>query len=329
MASPEVTLERFLTEKQRRREKDYAHILGRAEVEDLPSDHLHHWLVEWMNLQLGDIGVNSTGGQVLPPLHFDLVRVQDRIARAHAFETEEFGFIVVTEPMVEEMRSLSMKFVQQNRPLVFLQIATDADAMDVADFLVFLQFCLVTTHEYSHFVRRHYDFQRPHAAEIGEVLTQAQECDADGFGIYHDLTYLLHGAGRPMVSRLLKISNAKVLETSIVDCFLLAIMIQFCARWAGKVRVDANLSQEHPPPPMRMKFAILFVEMWCREIGFLSTTWMNDGTLARYFAIARRLFPAQATTWWDELISWLNSPAGGEYEVQLRAAVDRIRTGRG
>ena len=183
MPSPEIALERLIQEKQRRGEQAYAHILGRVPVEDLPSNHLHRWLVDWMNRQLSDIGVNSTAGKDLPPLHFDLVRVTGKIAAAHVFETEEFGFIVVTLPMVDEMLAFSTRLVTQNRAFMGLQIAPDAKLVDIAHFFVFLQFCFVTSHEYSHLVRRHLEANPPHAAAIGPALSQTQELDADGYGI--------------------------------------------------------------------------------------------------------------------------------------------------
>ena len=43
-----------------------------------------------MNLQLSDVGVTSTGGVALPPLHFELVRVNNGIAAAHTFEAVEW-----------------------------------------------------------------------------------------------------------------------------------------------------------------------------------------------------------------------------------------------
>ena len=222
MLSPEIALERALQEKKRRGEQAYAHILGRVAVEDLRRDHLHRWLVEWMNRQLSDIGVNSTGGQDLPPLHFDLVQVQGNAAAAHVFETDEFGFIVVTEPMVDEMFRLSMKLVNDNRALMVLQIAPDAKLLDLAHFFVFLQFCFVTSHEYSHLVRRHLEAHQPHANAVGEALSQRQELDADGFGIYHDLAYLFRGDGRQLASTWLNCSSPKVLDNSILDCFILS-----------------------------------------------------------------------------------------------------------
>jgi hypothetical protein len=72
MIPPEVAFERFLHEKQARGEKEYAHIVGRIAIEDLPRDHMYRWFVDWMNQQLSDIGANSTGGVALPPLHFEL-----------------------------------------------------------------------------------------------------------------------------------------------------------------------------------------------------------------------------------------------------------------
>ena len=255
MTPPDIALERLLQEKHRRGEEEYAHILGRVPVENLAPDHLHRWLVEWMNRQLSDIGVNSTGGVELPPLHFDLVRVQGKVAAAHVFETDEFAFIVVTEPMVDEMFALATEFVRQNGYLFSLQIASDAIPVDIAHFLVFLQFCFVTSHEYSHLVRRHLEAHQPHAAEIGDALTQTQELDADGYGIYHDLSYLFNGAGRLITANWLKISNPKVLNNSILDCFLYALMIQLCARWARRIQVHSDLSAEHPPPPVRIEYA--------------------------------------------------------------------------
>lgn len=329
MPPPEVALERSLHEKQCRGEKAYAHILGRVTVEDLQPNHFHRWLVEWMNLQLSDIGANSTGGQVLPPLHFDLVRVRDNVAAAHLFETEEFVFVVVTQPMVDEMLTLSLRLVDQNRAFMSLQIAPSATLHDIAHFLVLLQFCFVTSHEYSHLVRRHLEDDQPHAAEIGESLRQTQELDADGYGIYHELAYFFNGAGRQFVSQSLKISNPSALENSILSCFLLAMMIQFCARWAGKFQMDSDLGVEHPPPPMRIKYAILFVEMWCREVGGISTTWMTDGTLRDYFGAAARLFPAELKTSWDHLMWWLKSPESEQYRVRIQSGLDRLRTGTG
>jgi hypothetical protein len=138
MLGPEIELERALQKKLRRGEQGFAHVIGRVPVEDLSSDRLHRWLVEWMNRQLSDIGANSTGGQELLPLHFDLVRVRDNVAAAHVFETDEFGFILVTEPMVKEMLTLSRKLVDQNHAFMVMQIAPDAKLLDIAHFFVFL-----------------------------------------------------------------------------------------------------------------------------------------------------------------------------------------------
>ena len=191
MPSPEIVLERFLQEKRRRGEQRFMHILGRLPVDDLPPLHLYRWLVEWMNRQLSDIGVNSTGGLELPPLHFDLVRAEGTVAAAHVFHVDELAFIVVTEPMVDEMARLATKFVGQNRCLLELQIAPDALPLEIAWFLVFLQFSFIASHEYSHLVRRHLE-DTPRMPELGEVLTQAQEVEADGYGIVSHTHLFVH-----------------------------------------------------------------------------------------------------------------------------------------
>jgi hypothetical protein len=273
------------------------------------------------------MGVNSTGGLTLPPFHFDFVRVDPKnpIAGAHAFETEEFGFIVMTEPMVDEMRRLSSSLVERNRALMHLQIAPAASALEIAQLLLFIQFCFVASHEYSHLVRRHLDDDQPLATEIGESLFQTQELEADGYAIYHLLEHFFHGGGRQAISQTLRIGSEAALENSILSCFLLSTMVQFCARWAGKVQVESDVRKEHPPLPVRIDYSILFVEMWCREVGGISTSWMTDGTLKEYFAVAARLFAAEMKTSWDAQMSWLRSPQSEQYRAEIQRGLDRLR----
>ena len=328
MIPPQVAFERFLREKHTRFEEKYAHIAGRIAVEDLPSAQLYRWFVDWMNRQLSDIGVNSTGGVALPPLHFELVSVHNDVAAAHVFEAEEFTFIVMTQPMFDEMLRLSRRLVEQNRAFMSLQIAPSASPPEIAQLLLLMQFSFVTSHEYSHLVRRHLEDHQPHAAAIGESLCQTQELDADGYGIYHELAYFFQGGGRQLASQWLRISAGKALENSILSCFLLSIMIQFCARWAGKMQVESDLGGEHPPLPVRIEYAILFVEMWCREVGAMSTPWMTDGTIKDYFAAAARLFPPEMKAAWDQQMSWLKSPRSEQYRDQIRRGIDRLRTGK-
>src|SRR6266567_8652254 len=111
MIPPDIVFERFLNERHARGERRYAHIIGRLAVEDLAPDHLHRWFADWMNQQLSDIGVNSTGGVALPPLRFEMVRVRGHEACAHVFESDEYTFIVMTQPMFDEMLDLSRRAV--------------------------------------------------------------------------------------------------------------------------------------------------------------------------------------------------------------------------
>jgi hypothetical protein len=286
------------------------------------------WIADWMNHQLSDIGVTSTGGVALPPFHFELVTVNNDVAAAHTFEAAEWGFIVMTQPMFDEMLRLSRLLVDQNAAFFSLQIAPSAGAEEIAQLLLMMQFCFVTAHEYSHLVRQHLKDKPPHADAVGQALSQAQELDADGYGIYHDLPYFFSGAGRTLASRLLNMSSARAVENSILSCFLLAGMIQFCARWAGKIQIESDLAAEHPPLPLRINYMTLFVEMWCRELGGLSTTWMTDGTLKNYFSAAAGLFPPEMKTAWDQQIAWLKSPRSEQYCIEIRQSIDRLRPGK-
>ena len=325
---PEIAFERFLREKHARKEARYSHISGRVAVEDLVPNHMYRWFADWMNHQLSDIGVNSTGGVALPPLHFELVRADDGKASAHTFESDEWGFIVMTQPLFEEMLRLARLLVDQNRPFFTLQITPDATTHEIAQLLLLMQFCFVTSHEYSHLVRQHLAEEPPHAVALGEALCQAQELDADGYGIYHDLAYFFDGGGRALAGQWLKLANGKALQNSILSCFLLAVMVQFCARWAGKMQIESEFGAEHPPLPVRIEFAILFIDMWCREVGGFSTSWMTDGTLSQYFSMAAGLFPPAEKASWGQQMSWLKSPRSEQYRAQIRSAIDRLRTGK-
>ena len=106
-------------------------------------------------------------------------------------------------------------------------------------------------------------------------------------------------------------------------------MIQFCARWAGRIQVHSDLSAEHPPPPVRIEYALLFVEMWCREVGGMSTEWMTPDNLQNYFAAAANLFSVDLKRSWNELIGWLKSEESEEYRSKIRTALNRVRTGQG
>jgi hypothetical protein len=75
----------------------------RFPVGGMAPGELYRWFSQWMNHQLSDIGVNSTGGVVLPPLHFELVRAHNDVAAAQTFEAERISFIVMTQAMFDEM----------------------------------------------------------------------------------------------------------------------------------------------------------------------------------------------------------------------------------
>jgi hypothetical protein len=72
---------------------------GRLDIEriDLPTyreDFIE--LYSQNNDSLSSERINASGGVEHPPFHFDFPDVQGEIKNAHAFEYEEFAFIVVT-----------------------------------------------------------------------------------------------------------------------------------------------------------------------------------------------------------------------------------------
>ena len=75
--------------------------------------------------------------------------------------------------MFDEMLRLSRLLVDQNSAFMTLQVKPLAAAEDIAQFLLLMQFCFVTSHEYSHLVPQHLTDESPHAAALGEALCQA------------------------------------------------------------------------------------------------------------------------------------------------------------
>ena len=57
-----------------------------------------------------------------------------------------------------------------------------------------------------------------------------------------------------------------------------------------KLKSSPIVHEEHPPLSIRIEYSMLFVEMWCREVGAISTSWMTDGTLKEYFGVASIAF---------------------------------------
>jgi hypothetical protein len=79
---------------------------------------------------------------------------------------------------------------------------------------------------------------------------------------------------------------------------------------------------------MRIQRALLTAEMWCREVGQISTSWMTDGTSSRYFQMAANLFTADKRVSWGQQIAWLQTEEGERYREQIRASAERLRTGK-
>ena len=315
MLPPKFEFDRVLHEMKSRHRQKFCHMIGRVDVEALPSDPPYSWLVNYINEQLSDIGVNSTGGRVMPRLHFEMVEVKSDERKAHVFEAQEFTFIVVTQPMVDEMLKYARRLVKQNWAFMSLQIAPAANQEEIALLIWLMQMLFVTCHEYSHLVRGHMD----------QPQVQMQELDADGYSIYHNMPYFFHGGGNQFALKTLRTSGDGPLSNSILSCFILSIMLQFCARWVGNPTIESNMVREHPTPPVRIKSALLIVEMWCREVGSISTDWMTDGTLKNYYSMVASLLPPDKKTTWDQHMSWLRSSEGEKYVDQLMLDYERLR----
>src|SRR4029077_13981113 len=142
-----------------------------------------------------------------PPFHFDYLQVTDGSKNAHAFQHGGFAFIVVTLPLVESLCRLSQWLSRS--PLVLQLLGVDPGKVEpdaIQGLLLQAQLNFLVSHEYTHHIHRHCWANQNGAigvwteflddAACGNMHSQAQELDADGFAAYLVLAFLLRGERR-------------------------------------------------------------------------------------------------------------------------------------
>jgi hypothetical protein len=296
MTPPEVILDRWV--KARLRDsREFDGYAGKLDIERVWSSALRTFLFGFqnaMNEALRLENANSSGGTKHPPFHFDYLDASVEIKNAHAFQHEDFSFIVVTLPLIELILEVSQRLSRSAIAAQLLRLELGALQPDILQgFLAQIQLLFLIGHEYTHHVHQHIArrdqsgvwTEFPHPETPGNIDSQAEELDADGYATYLVLTHLLRGEGRLGAFIQLKTANMSAADRDelILSCFLLAVLAFFCTFWHGEI-VASLYELKHPPPPVRIKYAIRVAEMWCGQFGSVSQSWLVLGSSKTYLA---------------------------------------------
>jgi len=329
---PEIILDRFVRT-QLRDEPGFLGYVGKLDVERVepPSFRLFLHLIQGtMNEALRLENANASGGVPHPTFHFDYLDVGVGIANAHAFQFGDFSFIVVTLPMVEKLWHLSRRLSRSPRVPQLLHLDAGTLSPDALQALLFqIQLGFLVSHEYTHHVHRHCVEDQggvvgmwtefPQKAECGSINSQAQELDADGHSARLVLTHLLRGEWRPSALGQLGRADAPSADGDqlLVNCFLLAATAFFCSLWREGVEMASVCRLTHPPPPIRIDYAVRVVKVWCDKNESVPQLWFAPERLQAIFSLAAETVGVDARRTWDAQVSSLRGADGLQYCRQL------------
>jgi hypothetical protein len=342
MTSPEVILDLFVRTRLCREPgcRDY---IGKLDIErvESPSFWGLYLIQDTMNEALRLEGVNASGGAAHPPFHFDYLDVAEGSANAHAFQHDDFAFIVVTLPMVLRGWHLSRALSHSPRICHLLSPAPDSlDAESLQGLLFQIQLNFLVSHEYTHHVHGHC-VDTPGAmaglwteflddASDGNLKAQAQELDADGYAIYLALAHLLRSNRRDSALAQLGPASASTMEgdVQLLTCFFLSVLAFFCAFWRGGIDMNSVHKFRHPPPRVRIKHAIQVAQMKCGQNDSAPASWFSPERFRGFFGAAAEVIGGTARRDWDAQMSFLRSPDGELYDGQLFEWFEAMRQKR-
>ena len=288
-------------------------------------------------------GFNASGGTEHPPYHFDFLEVSGGRANAHAFQHDDFAFIVMTLPLVELLLNLSSALSHSPlvRRLLGLGLASINNEDRVHHALFQLQFDFLLGHEYTHHVHGHCspdpsgslsvwtEFLRDE--ENGSLEQQAQELDADGYSSYLLLANLLHDENR-YASVLQAMGHPEQRSAAsdelLFTMFFVVVLNTFCAFWVKRTEVASLYKLVHPPPPVRINSIIRVAQMYAGQNGPVADTWFHPSRFTELFRTAAATIPGSGRQTWDSQIALLRTPEGERYSQELSDVFEAARKGR-
>ncbi|HWY46703.1 MAG TPA: hypothetical protein VNX70_04940 [Bryobacteraceae bacterium] len=338
MTPPEVILDRFVRT-HFRHEPGCAAYLGKLDIGQVESplrDFLYH-TQETLNEELRLEGVNASGGVSHPPFHFDYLSTSDGVRNAHAFQYEGFAFIVITLPMAQSIGNLSFNLSRSRlvRELLHLDSSTELD--ELQELLFDIQLHFLVSHEYTHHIHQHGVKTQNQVSglwtEFGldtagdNMISQAEELDADGYAAYLVLTHFLLDGGR--ASALVQLGQRDISPTEgdelLLACFFLAALAFFCDFWRGGTDMNSIRQLTHPPPPIRITYTIRVAEMWCGQNASVPQSWFTPDRFQELFRAAAEIISENTRRIWDAQMSFFKSTEGAQYDQELLETFEAVR----
>jgi hypothetical protein len=339
MTPPEIILDRIVRN-ELRQEDGCSGYSGKLDIDRIEPESLRsflHLVQSTMNEGLRLEGVNASAGVEHPPFHFDYLDVADETANAHAFQRENFSFIVVTFPMIGLLWRSSHALSRSPLILNPLRLNPEVNMEAMHGFLFQIQLDFLVAHEYTHHIHRHCVESGNEATHIwtelrcdkasGDINWQARELDADGYAAYIVLSHVLRGDRRNSALADLRAAALPDIEADelLLTCYFLALLAFFCALWRGAADAASIYRLTHPPAPVRIKYAIQVAEMWCGQHGSVPSSWFAPARFQELFRAVAQLFGEPIRQTWDAQMAFLRSPEGVRYDGELFQAFEMLR----
>jgi hypothetical protein len=344
VAYPDVLLHHLITSNNGPGQ-EFEGYIGKLDLDKVEPESFRDFLKtlhEGTNVALGLEGFNASGGTVHPPYYFDFLEVKGETPNAHAFQCDDFAFIVMTLPMVELLSNLSYSLSQSPfvRQLLSIGLAPINESL-LHHALFQLQFDFLLGHEYTHHVHGHCP---PHTSgslsvwteflkdeENGSLEQQAQELDADGYSSYLLLANLLQDENR-YASVLQAIGHPEQRSAAsdelLFTVFFVVVLNVFCAFWRKRTEVSSLYTLVHPPPPVRINSIIRIAQMYAGQNGPVADTWFQPSRFTELFRTAAATIPGEGRQTWDSQIELLKTPEGERYSQELSDAFEVARQKR-
>ena len=340
MPPPEVILDRWVKERGSRHESGFSGYLGTLDIERVESPSFRSFLYlirDAMNEALRLEGPNASGGIEHPPFHFDYIDVEHGIKNAHAFQYAGLSFIAVTLPMVELIWDVSHRLSRSRLVLELLKLGPEVNRDAFQGLLFQVQLNFLVSHEYTHHIHGHVlertlgqtgvwsEFSNQ--ATPGNLQSQAQELDADGYAGFLVLAHLLRGERRN--TALAQCGRAELQgadgDELLLTCFFLSLLAFFCSFWRGAIDTASIYHLPHPLPPVRITYAIRVAEMWCGQNRSVPQTWFNADRFRELFHAAAETVGEDARKAWNTQIAFLRRADGAEYDRRLGEKFESVR----
>lgn len=343
MPPPEVILDRFVRNRLRYQPgcKGYLGKLDISTVQPRALAQFLHDIQEMLIEELRAEGVNASGGVSHPPFHFDYLAVEGKTRNAHAFQQEDFAFIVITFPLVETMGDLSLALGKSSAVHELLGI-TSPKIGELQSLFFDIQLHYLVSHEYTHHVHRHGADSQSAIAGLwteftsgssdGGMIRQAEELDADGFATHLVLAHLVQGNGaRTALTQLGHTPEeigTRAADELLLKYFFLATFAFFCEFWRQNFDMKSIRLLTHPPPPVRIDYTTRMAQMWCEQNNSVPPTWLSPERLKSLFGAVADTIDRNGRTTWDAQIAALNSKEGTQYQQDLFETFERVRKKR-